>query len=181
MRVHSVIDSVCLYHDLQTNSWTSFLSQIFDVMHYWFCLNELYKLMESFFQIFWGKPKFFQRIKGRNIYQIAMCYISLDLSQQALQINGKFFWNSKLVFEILAANWKIFKLIERCEYWPNCNVLYINGFASTSSTNQWKAFSNFNFVFKLLAKKRKIFKPREYWSKCNILYINGFASTSSTK
>ena len=39
--------------------------------------------------------------------------------------------------------------------------LHTNGFVSTSSTNLWKAlFSNFNFIFKLLAEYRKIFKPR---------------------
>ena len=43
--------SVRLYHDLQTNSWTSFLSYIFDVVHQWVRLNDLYKLMESFFLI----------------------------------------------------------------------------------------------------------------------------------
>ena len=32
--------------DLQTNSGILFLSEIFDVIHQWICLNELYKLME---------------------------------------------------------------------------------------------------------------------------------------
>ena len=43
--------SVCLYHDLQTNIWTLFLFEIFDVTHQCIRLNELYKLglMESFF------------------------------------------------------------------------------------------------------------------------------------
>ena len=38
-----------------------------------------------------------------------------------------------------------------------------------------KLLPNFNFVFKLLAENRKIFKPHEYWSKCNVLYIVGEA------
>ena len=37
-----------------------------------------------------------------------MYYISLDLSQRALQTNEKLFSNSKFVFELLAKNWKIF-------------------------------------------------------------------------
>ena len=45
------------------------------------------------------------------IDQIAMCYISMDLSQQALQTNGKLFSNFKLVFKIFAENLEIFKRI----------------------------------------------------------------------
>ena len=40
----------------------------------------------------------------------------------------------------------------------------------------------FEFVFELLAKKRKIVKRierREYSSKLNVLYINGFVTTRS--
>ena len=51
-----------------------------------------------------------------NINQIAMCYISIDLSQRALQNREKLFSNLKLVFEIFAKNRKIFKLIEKREY-----------------------------------------------------------------
>ena len=39
-----------------------------------------------------------------NIDQIAMCYISMDSSQLALQTNEKLFSNLKLVFKILAEN-----------------------------------------------------------------------------
>ena len=42
--------SLRLYHDLQTNSDTLFLSLNFDVMHQWIRLYELYKLMNSFFK-----------------------------------------------------------------------------------------------------------------------------------
>ena len=56
--------SVCLYYDIPTNSWTSFLAHIFDVI-----------------------------------------IISMDLSQRALQTNGKLFLsNLELVFEFLAKN-----------------------------------------------------------------------------
>ena len=47
--IPKLIPSVCLYHDIQTNSGTLFLSLIFDVIHKWICLNELYKQMESFY------------------------------------------------------------------------------------------------------------------------------------
>ena len=63
-------------------------------MHQWICLNELYELMGNFFffkfvfEFFGQKTKKFQK----NIDQIAMCYISMDLSRQALQTNGKFFF-----------------------------------------------------------------------------------------
>ena len=54
---------------------------MFDVIHQWICLNELYKLMESFFRIpnsfsnliFDQKPKFFQKKRDVNTDQIAMC------------------------------------------------------------------------------------------------------------
>ena len=40
----------------------------------------------------------------------------MDLSQRALQNNGKLFPNFKFVFELMAENQKMFKLIARCEY-----------------------------------------------------------------
>ena len=86
----------CLYHDFQTNSGTLVLCFLmFDVLHQWIRLNELYKLSESFLV----------------------------------------FSNFEFIFEFLAENRNFFKRITRREYWWNCNVLYINGFVSTSSTN----------------------------------------------
>ena len=41
-----------------------------------------------------------------NIDQIAMHYISMDLSRQALQIYGKFISNFNFVFELLTENRK---------------------------------------------------------------------------
>ena len=38
--------------------------------------------------------------RGVNIDQIAMCYTSLDLSRQALQTNGKFFFRFRIIFRI---------------------------------------------------------------------------------
>ena len=73
---------------------------MFDVVHQWIRLNELYKLLESFcFQIsnsfsnIWPKTLIFSKeYRGVNIDQIAMCYISMDSSQRALQTNEKFFF-----------------------------------------------------------------------------------------
>ena len=121
-----------------------------------------------------------------------MCYISMYLSQQALQIKlmESFYQNNfKFVFEFLAENRNFFKRIAKREYWSTCNVLYINGLVSTSYLNKWKAFLKFqisirNFGQKqiILAENRKIFKRiarHEYWFNYNVLYINGFVLTSS--
>ena len=67
----------------------------------------------------------------------------------------------KFVFGLMAEHRKKFKRIARREYWSKCNVLYINGFVLTSSTNKWKAF--FKFVFELLAENRKIFNKWQGW------------------
>ena len=66
-----------------------------------------------------------------NIDQIAMRYVSMDLSQRAVQTNEKFFSNFDFLeilpsqkMKILSENKKIFKRIARREYWSNCNVIY---------------------------------------------------------
>ena len=48
-----------------------------------------------------------------------------------------------------------FKGIARREYWSNYNVLCINGFVSTSSTDEWKVF----FLFQI----------SKFWAKTNNL------------
>ena len=58
----------------------------------------------------------------------------MDSSLQAQQTNGKFFLNFEFVCELMAESRKILKKIARFEYWSKCNVLYINGFVSTSFT-----------------------------------------------
>ena len=121
-----------------------------------------------------------------NIDQIAICYISMDSSQQALQSNGKFFFSN---FE-LASFWNFGKSVKYSkELWVvNIDQIAIRYMSMDSSQRDLqtcrKLFSNFEFVFKFLAKNRKFFKRivmREYWSNCNVLYINGLVSTSSTK
>ena len=68
-------------------------------------------------------------------------------------------------------------------YWSNCNVLYINGFVSMSSTNLRKAC--FKSGFKILAENKKnIQKNSKAWIliklQCVIYVgINGFVSPLS--
>ena len=84
-----------------------------------------------------------------NVDHIAMCYISMDSSQQALQTNEKLFSNFELVFKILTENQKIFKIIERSEYWSNCNVYVSMDSSNWALQTNEKFLFNFNFVFEL--------------------------------
>ena len=66
------------------------------VIYQWIRFNELYNLMERFFQVsilfsnYWPKTKkYSNRV---NIDRSAMYYISMDLTRQALQTNGKPFF-----------------------------------------------------------------------------------------
>ena len=53
----------------------------------------------------------------------------------------------------------ISKRIAGLRFYPKFFMLFINGFVSTSSTNQWFFFfSNFELVFDFLAVNRNIFK-----------------------
>ena len=72
-----------------------------------------------------------------NIDQIAMCYISMYSSRQALQANEKLFSNFEFVFEFLAEkkNQTNSEAIAGLRFYPKYLMLYINGFDSTSSTN----------------------------------------------
>ena len=90
----------------------------------------------------------FKRIAGLCFYPK-----SFDVTNQWIRLDklyknkGKLCSNFEFVFELLAENWKIFKLIDRREYWWNCNVLFINGFVSTCSKNLWKFFFLFSESF----------------------------------
>ena len=53
-------------------------------------------------------PKTEKYSNGVNIDQSAMCYISMDLTQQALQTNGKLFSNFGIIFRI---SYTFFKII----------------------------------------------------------------------
>ena len=69
------------------------------------------------FRIFDQKQKKFSKEwRVVNIDLIALCYMSMDSCEQALQTNEKLFSYFKLVFKILAENRKIFKRIARREY-----------------------------------------------------------------
>ena len=127
---------------------------MFDVIHQCIRLNEFYKLIESFFEFVFGflaKNRIFSKQKRDvNINQIAICYISMDSCQRALQTNEKLFWNSKLVFVICAKNRKIFKWIEKREYWSKWNVPI--SYVSMDLTRQdlqtnVKLFSNFWIIY----------------------------------
>ena len=80
----------------------------------------------------------------------------MDLSRQALQTNGKFFFsNFDIVFELMAENQRIFKRIARREYWSKCNVLYINGSSWQALETIENFFSIFELAFELLAETEK--------------------------
>ena len=91
------------------------------IYYQWIRLNELYKLMKSFFQISISKPKniqttrilikvqcinrifeYFSKTKKysnhENIDQSTMYYISTDSTRQALQTNGKLFFQNQESF-----------------------------------------------------------------------------------
>ena len=88
-----------------------------------------------------------------NIDQSAMCYISMDLSRQALKTNGMFFFsNFKFFFELLTENRKIFKTNN--EEWILMKVQFViimsmDSFRQALQTNG-KLFLKFrnNFLIK---------------------------------
>ena len=54
----------------------------------------------NWFLNYWPKnEKHSNELRGVNIDQSAMCCRSMDLSQQALQINGKLFFNFGITFQ----------------------------------------------------------------------------------
>ena len=54
--------------------------------------------------------------RGLNIDQIAMCCISMDSSQQALQTNEKLFFKFQISFLNFAKKQKIFRKISKRDY-----------------------------------------------------------------
>ena len=102
-------------------------------------------------EILTENQKYSKEKQGVNIDQIAMCYISMDLSQRALQNNGTLFSNFKLVFEILAENQKIFKRIVRPEHWSKCNVPIMYQWISLDKLYKLMEsfFSNFGIMFRI--------------------------------
>ena len=84
---------------MNSEAWI-LIDQIAMCMYQWICVNELYKLMESFF------------------FQISNSFLIFDRKPK-----------------ILAENQKIFLRIARREYWSSCNLLHVNEFTLTSSTN----------------------------------------------
>ena len=126
LRVHLEIDSDCL--SVCTTIFKRitglFLSQMFEVIHQWFRLNELYKIVESFFfkfQIcirnFGQKPKNIKMNSEASIWIQLQCVMYQWIRLNELyKLMESFFLNFKLVFDILAENRKILKRIVRREY-----------------------------------------------------------------
>ena len=90
-------------------------------MHQWISLNEFYKLMENFlffsnsFSNYLLKTEKYSK-RGMNIDQSTMCYLSIDLTWHALQINGKFFSHFQFIFKLLAETRKTFERRVMREY-----------------------------------------------------------------
>ena len=85
-----------------------------------------------------------------------MCYISMDLFHRGLQTNGKLFFKFWINFLIFGRNQKFFKRIARCEYWSNCNILYISrDFSQRAVQSDGNLLSNFNSFSNYWPKTKK--------------------------
>ena len=87
--------------NIQTNREAWILIVLQCVIYQWIRLDKLYKFFFSnfnFFSNYWPKSKKYSN--SVNIDQIAMCYISMDLTRQTLQNNGKLVSNFGIIFRI---------------------------------------------------------------------------------
>ena len=96
----------------------------------WIRVNELYKLMESFFQIRFRiigqKPKNIKTNSEAWISIKVQCVIYQWIRHDKFYKQMEYFFsNFEFVFELLAENRKIFKWISRRGYWSKWNVLAI--------------------------------------------------------
>ena len=91
----------------------------------------------------------------------------MDLSQQALQTNEKFFFLkfNILVFEILDENRNIFKRITKHEYWLiNLQCLIYKWIYLNELYKLMGFFFKFQIRFRIFGRKPKFFqKNREAW------------------
>ena len=97
--------------------------------------------------------------------------------------NSKGLWEDIPKSILSVCQYHVFQTYSWPLFYSKSLMSYINGFISTSFTNQWNDFFKFQIPFWIIGWKSKIFKwisKRENWSKCNVLYINGFISPSST-
>ena len=89
---------------------------MFDVIHQWICLKELYKLMNSIFQIsfqnYGQKTKNIQKNREAWILIKLQCVVYQWICLNELYKVMNIFLNFKLVFEILTEKQKIFKRLE---------------------------------------------------------------------
>ena len=114
------------------------------LVYQWIRLDMLYKLVKAFFSNFGiimpppsvaGDVYCFPRRQlififvRRVIYRLRVC-----------TFRNRF---------CLSVCTTIVKRIERLCFYPNCLMLYVNGFVSTSSTNE-----NIKFIFELMAENR---------------------------
>ena len=84
--------------NILTNIEAWILNKLQCVVYQWIRLNELYKLLERFFNVQFvfkflaenGKNPFFSN-RGVNINQIAIFYVSMDSYERTLQTNEKLF------------------------------------------------------------------------------------------
>ena len=78
----------------------------------------------------------------------------MDSSLRALQLKGIFFFfKFQIRSQIIGRKPNITysnEYLMRRENRSKCNVLYINGFALTSSTILWKAFFKFGISFRII-------------------------------
>ena len=83
----------------------------------------------------------------------------MDSSQQALQTYEKLFSSFKLVSEILSENLKIYKRMEKREYWSKLNVLRICQWVLTRQALQTnEKLFQISIFFSKFWPNRKIFK-----------------------
>ena len=61
---------------------------------------EFFFFSNLFLNYFPNTEKCSDKYQGVNIDQSAMCYMSMDSSQEALQTDGKLFSNFKIIFQI---------------------------------------------------------------------------------
>ena len=114
------------------------------VVHQWICLDKLLqtngklfpKKKSNLFLNYWPKTEIFLNEKrGVNIDQIAMFYISMDLSREALQTNGKLFFQISESFSNVCLSVPREKKSPWLrQYQSYISNWYINGNVFTSTT-----------------------------------------------
>ena len=143
------------HKNIETNSQAWILIKVQCVIYQRIRLDKLYKLMGNFFKFWITFLNYWQKTE-KNIRTNSEAWILIKAQcviYQWIRLNKlyklmeSFFSNIELVFELLTENRKIFERIERRGYWSKRNVLFINIFVSTCSSNLWKFFFKFRNNF----------------------------------